>query len=202
MIGWIVIVATALAATPADAHSALPGIEGFYAGLLHPVLVPAHLMLLLALGLWLGARHRRAGVPVWALAAMLAFGLGLSGAGLSSSLTSVGVLAAATVVGGAVALAVAPPGLVTTTLAAISGFLVGIDTDVGAASPSGWAGLAPAALGGAFIGAMLIALNAMALASVADRPPFTIAVRVAGSWIAAAAVMVLALHVKGLGGAT
>ena len=41
----------------------------------------------------------------------------------------------------------------------------------------------------------------MALASVAHRPPYGIAVRVAGSWIAAAAVMVLALHLRHSGAA-
>ena len=39
---------------PALAHSPIPGIGGFYNGLLHPLLVPAHLLALVALGLWLG----------------------------------------------------------------------------------------------------------------------------------------------------
>ena len=54
---------------------------------------------------------------------------------------------------------------------------------------------------GVFVGVFLLALNAMALASVAHRPPYTIAVRVAGSWIAATAVMVLALRLRDLGAA-
>ena len=77
-------------------------------------------------------------------------------------------------------------------LAAACGLAVGLDTDLPA--PAQGAGFAAHA--GGLVGA-LIALDAMALASVARRPPYAIAVRVGGSWIAATSVMILALHLGG-----
>lgn len=46
--------AMSAAAGPACAHSPLPGIEGFYAGLFHPLTTPDQLLALLGLGLLLG----------------------------------------------------------------------------------------------------------------------------------------------------
>ena len=48
----------ALLLTPltVSAHSPIEGVDSFYAGLLHPVFVPSHLLLLIALGLFLGQR--------------------------------------------------------------------------------------------------------------------------------------------------
>jgi urease accessory protein len=43
-----------VAAAPASAHSPVKGIGTFYNGMLHPYLVPAHLLVLLALGLMIG----------------------------------------------------------------------------------------------------------------------------------------------------
>ena len=45
-------------ATPgvAFAHSPIKGIDTFYNGLLHPLYVPAHLLLLIALGLFIGQK--------------------------------------------------------------------------------------------------------------------------------------------------
>jgi urease accessory protein len=64
-----------LAAAPgwALAHSPIPGIASFYSGVLHPFVVPAQLMALLALGLLFGQRGlARLGPAVPALIAALA----------------------------------------------------------------------------------------------------------------------------------
>ena len=68
--------ALALYASPALAHSPIKGIGNFYNGALHPFVSPAHLIALLALGLWLGQRGLDgAKRPLIALALALACGL-------------------------------------------------------------------------------------------------------------------------------
>jgi hydrogenase/urease accessory protein HupE len=190
MIGLLALV-LALAATPAAAHGALAGAGGFYAGMLHPVLAWEHLLLLLALGGLLGRRPRMpAAAPLTALAAALATGLALGTAGIAWAAAPFGILAAAAVAGAALAAGLPARGPAAAILATACGLAIGIDTGV----PGGAAWLAHA---GVLTGVLLIALNAMALTSAAARPPYAVAVRVAGSWITAAAVMVLALHLRG-----
>ena len=79
-------------------------------------------------------------------------------------------------------------------LAAAAGLATGLDTGVPPATVATWVPYA-----GVLVGVFLIVLNAMAAATVARRPPYGIAVRVAGSWITAAAVMLLALHTRRMG---
>ena len=69
--------AVTLASNPAAAHAPIPGIEGFYVGLLHPLSTPGQILALLALGLMLGLRIGR-GLPVLvALAVGLLVGVGI-----------------------------------------------------------------------------------------------------------------------------
>ncbi len=49
-----------LATAAAQAHTVIPGIGGFPGGLLHPLLVPAHALTLIALGLLAGSFARPA----------------------------------------------------------------------------------------------------------------------------------------------
>ncbi|MEM1050059.1 MAG: HupE/UreJ family protein [Pseudomonadota bacterium] len=51
-LAWLPVAA---AATPAHAHSPVPGIEGFYVGLLHPFSTPSQVLLMVGLGLVAGA---------------------------------------------------------------------------------------------------------------------------------------------------
>lgn len=193
-------VAAGLAAGPAAAHGGLPGGEGFLPGLLHPFVAIEHLLLLLALGLLAGQ-----GPPARRGAGFAAVGLGLLAglAGTRGGLSEPSVVAPTILGLGCVAgclLALAPgrpPRLLLPLLAAAAGLAVGLDTD---AAPAGvpWAVVA-GAVAGVLVGAYLIVLDAAALAVAAARPPFAIAVRVAGSWIAAIALMLLALSVSSTG---
>ena len=81
-----------LAATGgAAAHSPLPGVGAFYSAVLHPIVVPGHLLVALAIGLLVG-QHAPAGsrVALPAFAALLAIGLmsppAIAGAPLPSTL--------------------------------------------------------------------------------------------------------------------
>lgn len=195
----IVLIAALLLAGPAGAHGTLPGGGGFYAGAAHPFLAWEHLLALLAVGLlvgrWMGVAGR---LPLVSLAASLGLGLLLGALGYGAVSLSAVALALATLGGVGLALA-APLPRVVPALAAAVGLVVGLDTGVPAPTSTGVVEVYAPYLG-VVAGVFLIVLNAAALASVAVRPPFPIALRVAGSWIAAAALMVLAFEYRRLVG--
>lgn len=194
MIAWLALALVALA-TPAHAHGTLPGGGGFYAGLAHPFLAWEHLLLLVALGLLLG-RHPRGSARIALLALALALAAGLAfGTARAWPEAAGAVLIATLVAGAAIATAMPVPPLAATALAAACGLAIGLDT--GVPVPQGGVAFAPYA--GVLVGVFLIALDTMALASVAHRPPGPIAVRIAGSWIVAVAAMLLALQLQRLG---
>ncbi len=173
-------------AGPAAAHGTLPGGGGFYSGALHPFVALDHFVALLALGLTLGRHQTR--LPLAGLGVGLAVGLAY---GIAFAWLQLVVLILALILGGLLA---ANLRLLVVGLGAIAlalGLAIGADTDTGTAN----AGFAAAA--GTFTAAYLICLNAMALAGVLRDTPRLIVLRVAGSWILAIAVLVLALRLAG-----
>lgn len=183
--------AGALLPTAALAHGTLPGTGGFAAGLAHPFLATEHLMVLVALGLLLGPGGR---LPIGLLVAGLAAGLGAVAPGWTPGAETLRwlTLALALAVGLAVALAEKVPPAVSAPVALLVGAVAGAGTDLPLAGP-----LAAAlpAVAGVVAGVLLLTLNAMAFARCRiGRGPGR---RIGGSWIAAAAVMLLAffLHV-------
>ncbi len=182
--------AAILAPAPAAfAHSTIEGIGDFYNGLAHPFVVPAHAMLLIALGLLLGQQgteHVRRGLP--AFAAALALALLLSNQATALPLPGV-LLGAGTLTGLLLAAALPLPGWSTLLLALLAGVLVGIDSD-----PGNQAGIARlTTLAGTWLAASFAVLWFFVVADMRQKAWQRIAVRVAGSWIAAIAIMVLAL---------
>lgn len=175
------------------AHSPIPGIGGFYNGILHPFLVPAHLVVLVGLGLWLGQQTMPRIEP-----ALIAFSLMLvAGLGLSSFVTLGDgqiwlLLACALAVGLLVAAAWSLPRAATAAVAGLIALLVGLDS---AADASGLQARL-LVLAGVAVGVHLLLLNLVALTSYARKPWLRIGVRVVGSWSAASALMVLALTLK------
>lgn len=191
--GWLVILV--MAPGSAAAHGGLPGGGGLYSGAAHPFLALEQFLALLSLGLLMGqttGTHVR--LPILFLAAGLGVGLA---AGVVLDHASLTMLGLALVFGGLLAAARPLPVMAMAVCAAVAGWVAGSDTDVPApASPDIVAAYAPFA--GVFVGVFLICLNAAALSSVARRPVARIAIRVAGSWVAAIAVMVLALRLRPL----
>src|SRR5581483_8480832 len=101
-------------------------VEGFPGGLLHPLLVPAHALAIVALGLLIGGQERR-------IAPLAMFALALA-AGLYSITFAIGetpapdaILATAAASGVLVALAVRAP-LPAAVLAASTGVAIGLDS--------------------------------------------------------------------------
>lgn len=192
--------AALLLAVPANAHGAMAGGGGFYAGAAHPFVAWEHLLLLLAIGLLLGRRPKRdARLPLLALVVSLLVGLAAGAAGLGLSVYPGLVLALGLLSGLVLASGVAPPSLAITMIALATGIGIGLDTDVPALKATSNLDHFTTYIG-VFVAVFLIVLDMMALSLVVKRPPFTIGLRIVGSWIAAISLMVLALQFRGLTG--
>ncbi|WP_420416811.1 HupE/UreJ family protein [Pacificispira sp.] len=191
--------AAALLALPpgtALAHSSLEGIGAFPNGLLHPVLDPAHILCFVACGL-LAAHQPASAMPRLFLAAILSLAAGLIlatfdipawdariGVGIWTGTLAMGALIAAT--------AARPyPGV-----AALMGFTclaVGLDTRLENAAIVERLVFAF----GTWMGAALIVVNlALACRRAAQFPLAQVGIRILGSWVAAAAAMMLAFSLK------
>lgn len=183
-----------LLASPALAwaHSPVPGLGRFYNGMLHPVLAPAALIALVALGLLIGQRSLvRSRGPVLAFVAMLALGLvaGSQWPGLNAdtALLLLGLLSA-----GCALAAWPPPHLALLLLAGCSGMAAGLGLADMAVGAGRWVVIA-----GTWLGAAFLALGVAAIAELSHRAWQRIATRVVASWLAASALLVLGLQWAG-----
>jgi urease accessory protein len=178
---------------PALAHAPIKGIGTFYNGVLHPVLVPAHFLLVVGLGLLLGQHAPQLSRWAW-FAFVAAFWIGLAaGQMFGASVPQAVLLALALIAGGLVALGLSVGAALVAVLTAAAGAGIGLDS-----SPSGvqqqemWL-----ALWGTAVGGVLLLSYVGGLAAYLVRPWQRIGVRVAGSWTAATAGIVLALTLAG-----
>ncbi len=169
----------------AQAHGMLQGVGDFYAGLLHPLVVPAEALALVAVGLLLGSSGLaacRLGIP--ALAAGLVAGLGLGRLVPVPEATPL-LLATALVASALVAAGLPVPPLAAAGLALLGGAAVGIDAQPGAeALLPRLVASGASVLGGAALATVVVAL-ALGRAGLWQR----IVVRTAGSWITASAIL-------------
>ena len=171
---------------PALAHAPIPGVGAFWNGVAHPVLVLPHLLFLAGFGLLLGQN-----VPRASRTGLAAFGLALAPAVALAQGTPPppAALATATAAAGLlVALGRAHP-VPVVALALAGAALVGLDS-----AAEGAAGAEALARGGALLGALLVVILAGGLAAALNRPWERVGLRVGGSWIAAAALLALAVE--------
>ena len=189
------------APAPVAAHTITPGTSGFTDGLHHPFGLPAHVMMLLGVGLLLGQQDvARWRVPLYGFISGLLLGL-VAGPLLTTppleQAAAVALLSLAVVFGGLIALARELPGFVLAPLMAFAGFALGFDS-----APDGSLQQTLAALAGTGFSVVFAFLNVAMLAHYAKsnvRQAWqAIGLRVVGSWIAAAAIMVLALELRSL----
>jgi len=192
MIAWYgAFLAALLAATPAHAHDVVGGVGGFYGGLLHPLLVPTHLLALAALGLFIGQQAPPHRVPLLvAFAASLLASLVLIVAAFAATNPDTAVLGVAAAAGIAVALARRWPVVVSWPLPLVAGAAIEFDSVPEEISM----GMTFLALVGTACGALLIVMLLVELTMNRERDWQRIGVRVVGSWIAASAILVLALR--------
>jgi len=165
-------------------------LSGFVAGLMHPLSITAHVVALMGLGLMIGQQLRRR-------ATLVAFTLGLI-VGLAALAAAVGetraplvLLSGAALAGLAAASGWPVPSILGGPLALIVGTAIGLDSPPRVASI--------AAANAALVGTALAAFAAVAVIAVITgqlRQGWPrIGVRVLGSWIAAAAILVVTLEV-------
>ncbi len=172
------------------AHTPVSGTDSFYNGLLHPVFVSAHLLLLLAAGLFVGqqgrAYNKEALIPFIAASA-----LGLMIAWFSPRLDVFFLLLASTItIGLLIALKPKLAWQFKVVFLVMAGVFVGVDSTQEALS-----GLAKiTVLLGNGVGMIALVLFAAIVASFLKKAAWgKVAIRVMGSWIAASGLLVLAL---------
>lgn len=190
--------ATALAivaVSPAAAHEPVPGVAGVVSGLPHVLTEPSQILLVLALALWLGqSSDPRRGAALLVLSSGLLVG---TAAGLLSGLDIVtltpAALAIACLLGLASGLRLAAPSLVSFTLALPIAVFAGLFCVPDPGPLPAMLASGSGALAGAAAFATLVLLAARWCADPERPAPLGIALRVAGSWIAAASLMAGAL---------
>jgi hydrogenase/urease accessory protein HupE len=187
----MVAVAFVATAAPASAHPVL-GVTGFAGGLLHALLVPTHLMAVVALALLIGQQRRGHGAVIAYAAAIIA-GLGAIALAYVPTRVEEGVLAVAASAGLLVALARPLPRSVGVLLAGASGLALALDSPPEAIS----LGDANLALLGTAIGAVIVLLALLQVTTRLTRAWQRIGARIVGSWIAASAILALALRLVG-----
>ena len=172
---------------PALAHLPIEGVGGFYGGLLHPILVPTHALSVVALGLFIGRQRQRRMASLVFAAALVA---GLTAIALAVDVPVVTVMLANTaLLGVLVAAAWVPPQPLGWLLAAIAGATLALDSPPQAVTIAE----ANVMLVGTALGACLAVAVVDAIASYLTKAWQQIAVRVLASWIAASAILVLAM---------
>lgn len=188
----LTLMVAALLSMPARAlaHVPIAGVNGFTGGLLHPILVPSHAMAIVGLGLLI-SRHD----PAARVAAFVAFAAAVI-AGLLALYFGTGdifagdiLLATTIVIGVALAVARLLPQPLLGALALIAGGSLALD------SPPDVISIREATriLIGTGFGACIALSAVITGASLVTRDWQRIAVRIAGSWIAASGILVLAV---------
>jgi urease accessory protein len=167
---------------------------GFAAGFVHPLLAPAHLLSLIGLGLLAGGAVGRATIIIVAAFALsLAGGLGAIAWGAGETPANGVLFLAAGVCGAIAALGLPAPTWLAVPVALVIGCAVGLDSPPDAISlrEAVWT------LIGTGCGAVAALVLMMGIVAVIRRAEWVIALRVAGSWLAAIAMLVLALRWRG-----
>jgi hydrogenase/urease accessory protein HupE len=180
----------------AHAHSPVEGVGHFYGGMLHPVLVPAHLIALIAMGLWLAQQGKASNNALVALVLAVPVGM-LMGAITRWQQAEMAILAIAATVA---VLAGASRALTTrwrALAAGLLGGLLGMDSlPDGLGDAALWL-----SLGGTWLAVMLLLAGVVVLVDQAVRPWMRLGARVVASWLAAASILVLTLQGLGPGAA-
>jgi hydrogenase/urease accessory protein HupE len=186
-----VVILLSVGADSARAEAPIGGIEGFYGGLLRPILVPAHALGLLALGLFIGqqdSRDRRA--PAAIFAAALIIGLGALVLAVGQTPAADVLLVNTAALGVLVAIARPLPRPVGWLAAAVTGAAVGLDSPPQVISIA----LATVTLIGTGLGACIALAIVVGVTACLRRHWQLLGVRILGSWIAASAVLALAVR--------
>jgi hydrogenase/urease accessory protein HupE len=171
------------------AHSPIQGIGNFYNGLLHPVLLPAHLLLLIAVGLFLGQQGlKRVEPALGVFAAATILGLIVAWFDIGTEIEIL-VLTLSAAVSLLVAISPQVPLHWCVVIALLAGFSLGIDSAQEKLSGNDKL----VSLFGSGVAIYFLALYPLALADHFNKKTWQkIGIRIVGSWIAASSLLVLA----------
>lgn len=173
------------------AHTVIPGVGGFPGGLLHPLLVPAHTLTLIALGLLLGTYTiARAAALIVTLAVAAAGAFGLIASAYSATNAEVLLLCLCAATGLLLAANFLPPFPVACALTIATAGALMFDSVPPVLTVSETA----LSLAGTALSALALVAATAWLTKALPQRVGSIAIRIAGSWIAASAVMALALR--------
>ena len=174
----------------AFAHSPIEGIGSFYNGMLHPVLVPAHLLLLIAVGLFLGQQgSKKVERPLGVFGVSTILGLFMAWFSIGSGLETI-VLTLAATVGLLVAISPQMPSSGRTLIALLAGFSLGIDS----AQEELFGKDRFVSLFGSGVAIYFLVFYPLAIADYLNKKSWQkIGIRIVGSWVAASSLLVLTL---------
>jgi hypothetical protein len=189
-----VVAALLTSSTVAEAHSPIKGLATFYSYFLHPIVVPSHAMFLIATALMLGQQGRSsARIGVATLGVAFAAALMAASAGVVDGLQAEMLLFGALVVGGVVSLDRQMTTPLTALAAAVAGIAVGLDSAMN--SSGGQESLL--AFAGIAFGVLYLVVLITGTTVGFTKHWHRIGVRIVGSWIVAASVLVLTLSIAG-----
>jgi len=177
------------ASGPAPAHTVIDGVGGFPGGLLHPLLVPAHALLLMTLGLLAGRESTQCRMLVLLFALALVAAVALIAAAVAGN-TQAAILWLCAVGGALLALGWPLPAVLAAALVATGAVALMLDSVPAVLSVQETL----SALGGTAISAFALFTLFAAFSARATRPWQQIGRRIVGSWAAASAILVLALR--------
>jgi len=179
----------------AHAHTAMPGASHFMGGILHPVTTPAHVLILLGLGIALGQHVPfKPRVPLRAFASFAAVGLALTTV-LTFAMPQPVLIGIALCTGALVALEKKLPPLANAALFAIGALAMGLDSGI----ETGGISVAIRTLLGTLTGLVVFLFGIafyVSLAAAQHRKWLHIGLRVIGSWIVAIALLMLAFALR------
>jgi len=178
----------------AHAHLAVEGAGEIGNGALHPLVSPAHVMILLGLGLLLGQRlplDLKKPMGIFALVSALALTLGTTWKIASVPLPV--LIGAAMCIAITVALEWKPPLVAALGFCAAAAAGIGLDSGV----ESGTTAVIAKTLLGIWLSMnAVVAYTAICASNGADKPWARIGIRVVGSWIVAISLLVLAFSLR------
>ena len=167
----------------------------FASGFLHPLLTPPHVLALLAYGLLLGQREPlRLKVPAVVFAGAAAAGLSLTLSGGVAGIYPPILIAVGLCAGGFVVLAWPWPAWLLMAMGAVVALIVGLDSGVDAGTP---ATATVKILLATWVSLVLFVVNAAFYVSLLPKIQWVqTGIRVAGSWIVAIALLMLAFALR------
>ena len=191
---WLPVALLLALPASASAHTVVSGVGDFFGGVLHPLTTPAHVLLLLGLGIYLGQQ-----VPLKLKASLFVFvtvsalALGLTTTGLVKTVPPPLIISLALLAGVLVALEIPPAAWVSRGLFVLAALAVGLDSAV--ETGTGW--VVVKTLLGTWTGLIIIVADLAFYSSKFTKWQWQrVGLRVAGSWITAASLMILAFALR------